>query len=170
MPKPIAITPEAQPAMFEALYSRQLQTFFDRPAQVQDEANRVVQAFDLVGSTYIPLVSRDQVLGLLVLGQQQGHSPLDEGELAFVQIVAANLSVALENARLYQAAVRRARRERLAREITAKIVGSTDLDTILRTTAQELSKALGTSQALVRLGTPSLKASASPDPGAGESA
>jgi len=154
VPQPIAITPEAQPAMFEALYSRQLQTFFDRPAQVQDDANRVVQAFDLVGGTYIPLVSRDQVLGLLVLGQQQGHSPLDEGELAFVQIVAANLSVALENARLYQAAVRRARRERLAREITAKIVGSTDLDTILRTTAQELSKALGTSQALVRLGTP----------------
>jgi len=153
LPQPIVMTPEMQPTLFEAIHSRQLQTFSDKPATMQAVPDQVTQAFNLVGGTHIPLISRDQVLGLLVLGQQEGRSALDEGELAFVQIVAANVSVALENARLYQAAVRRARRERLAREITAKVVGSTDLDTILRTTVQELSKALGTSHALVRLGT-----------------
>ncbi|MBU0705484.1 MAG: GAF domain-containing protein [Chloroflexi bacterium] len=58
---------------------------------------------------YVPLVSRDQVLGVLVIGGLEGQPLVD---VEFIELVAANLSVAWENAWLYQEAVRVA--ERLA--------------------------------------------------------
>ncbi|HUV88086.1 MAG TPA: GAF domain-containing protein [Anaerolineae bacterium] len=181
--EPLTVTAEMYPAMFKAIHSRQLQTLFEVPTHVRDAPGtgaaslapgtgaaslvELVWELNLVDAAHIPLISRDQVLGLLALGRQQGHPPLDEGELGFIGIIAANLSVAMENARLYQEAVRRARRERLAREITAKVVGSTDLATILKTTTQELGQAMGASYALVRLGTAS-PTPPSPPPWGGE--
>ena len=54
--------------------------------------------------------------------------------------------------RLFEETRRRARREQMIREITTKMRGSTDLDTILQTTVQELAKVLGTSRTFVQLG------------------
>ena len=62
-------------------------------------------------------------------------------------------ATALRSARLYQDAQSRARREQLIREITSKMRGTPDLDTILNTAVQELGKALGVSRAFVRLST-----------------
>jgi GAF domain-containing protein len=57
--------------------------------------------------------------------------------------------------RLLEETRRRAQREQVIREITTKMRGSTDLDTILQTTIQELAKALGTSRTFVQLSTSS---------------
>ena len=54
---------------------------------------------DIQTSVYVPLVTRNQVLGVLALARPDGHPP--EG-MDFVEIVGANLSVALQSARLYQ--------------------------------------------------------------------
>ena len=78
-----------------------------------DDANgalAIMAGGDRVESAvYVPLVSRDQVLGVLVVGGLEGQ-PLVGVE--FIELVAANLSVAWENAWLYQEAVLTA--ERLA--------------------------------------------------------
>lgn len=60
-------------------------------------------------ATYVPLASRDQVLGVLGISGLEGQPPVN---VEFVELVAANLSVAWENAQLYQEAVHTA--ERLA--------------------------------------------------------
>jgi signal transduction histidine kinase/CheY-like chemotaxis protein len=107
-PQPITI--EMNPAMFQAIQTRQLQVLFDAPNNVSGLATQLVRQLDLVDIAYIPLISRAQVLGLLGLGRHRGHPPLDEGELSFLEVVATNLGVALENARLYQEAVETAER------------------------------------------------------------
>ena len=72
------------------------------------EATDVSTDSDAVGQAhgqsaiYVPLVSRDRALGVLTFGGLE-EQPLMEVE--FAELVAANLSVALENARLYQDAV-----------------------------------------------------------------
>jgi len=63
-------------------------------------------AVSIFADVYVPLTTRDQILGVLALVESDGRSP--EG-LDFVEIIGANLSVALENARLYQDAVETAR-------------------------------------------------------------
>jgi len=56
---------------------------------------------------YVPLISRDQVLGMLGIGRLEDQPLVD---VEFAELVAANLSVAVENARLYQEAVQTAER------------------------------------------------------------
>ena len=53
-------------------------------------------------SIYVPLTARDQVLGVLTLAQPEDapHEDMD-----FIEIIGANLSVALESAHLYQEAL-----------------------------------------------------------------
>ncbi len=52
----------------------------------------------------VPLMLRDEVLGVLVLGRPEGHPPVDAEEMATLQNAAVNIGVAVENARLYQEA------------------------------------------------------------------
>jgi GAF domain-containing protein/CheY-like chemotaxis protein len=110
--EPRPITAEMDSAMFQAIRTRQLEVLFDVPEHVHGAATQLAHQLDLLDTAYVPLVSRDQILGLLALGRHRGHPVLDEGELSFLEVVAVNLGVALENARLYQEAVETA--ERLA--------------------------------------------------------
>ena len=100
----------------------------------------------------LPLKVQDRVIGVLDV-QSTREAAFSEDHVAVLQTLADQLATAIANARLFEQVQRRARREQLTREITAKVVGSTDLETILKTTVQELGRALGTSQALIRLGT-----------------
>ncbi len=57
---------------------------------------------DLEEALMLPVTIRDEVLGVLVLGQQRDHPAIDENETAFIRNAAVNIGVALENAQLYQ--------------------------------------------------------------------
>jgi GAF domain-containing protein/HAMP domain-containing protein len=101
----------------------------------------------------VPLMSRDRrPLGAITLSHPEVGA-FDENHARLLSTFANQAALALENARLFGAAQARARRERLIREIAGKVQSSIDLDSILRTTVQELGKALGASHAVVRLGT-----------------
>jgi len=101
----------------------------------------------------VPLVSRDgRPLGAIILSHPEVGA-FDEDHARLLSTFANQAALAIENARLFEATQAQARRERLIREITGKVQGSIDLDAILQTTVQELGKALGTSHAVVRLGT-----------------
>jgi signal transduction histidine kinase/DNA-binding response OmpR family regulator/putative methionine-R-sulfoxide reductase with GAF domain len=108
--EPESITPGVAPAMFQAIRTRQLQVLFDVAANVDGAAAQLARQLDLQDAAYTPLTSRGQILGLLGLGRQKGHPVLDEGALSFLEVVATNLGVAVENARLYQGAVETAER------------------------------------------------------------
>lgn len=57
---------------------------------------------DLEEALVLPVTIRDEVLGVLILGQQRDHPAIDENETAFLHNAAVNIGVALENAQLYQ--------------------------------------------------------------------
>ena len=59
-----------------------------------------------------------------------------------MEALSEQLFVALESARLYQETQRRAERERLAAQITARMRATNDPQTILQTAVQELRQAL----------------------------
>jgi GAF domain-containing protein len=93
------------------------------------------------------------------------HGPhvFTAGEMRIYESVHDQAATALRSARLFQEAQSRARREQLIREITSKMRGTPDLDTILNTAVQELGRALGVSRAFVRLSTgPSADAQRAP--------
>jgi len=100
----------------------------------------------------VPIKLRGETIGVINLEREDGQG-WTEGDQMFAESLAEQLGLAIENTRLSEQAQYRARREHFIRQITDQIRGQTDLDAILQTTVVELGKALGTSRAVVRLGT-----------------
>ena len=73
-----------------------------------------------------------------------------EDEVSLVQAVAERAAFAMENARLFQDARRRANKEKSISEATAKISTAMNIENILHTTAEELERVLGVSEVLIR--------------------
>jgi GAF domain-containing protein len=90
----------------------------------------------------VPIRIREQPVGVVRLRKPQEAGAWRADEIALVQTLSDRLSTALESARLYEETRRRAERERLTSEITARIRASNDPQTILQTAAHELRKAL----------------------------
>lgn len=98
----------------------------------------------------VPIKVRGEVIGAFGFGGE-AIADLTEDELGLVEAVADRVGLALENLRLVEETARRAEREQLVNEITAKIVGSTDVSHILQTTVRELGRMLRAPQTSVRL-------------------
>jgi len=119
-----------------------------------DEATRTWYSQSLAASTalFIPLVAGAQWIGYLSVACSL-PTTFPEAEIRRLMILLTGpAAVAVQNLRRLQDIQARAYREHLTREIAAKVSSSMDLETILKTTARTLSQALGTSHALIRLG------------------
>lgn len=98
----------------------------------------------------VPIRLRSQILGRLTM---KFSTPEISPETTRLLEEAANrLSLALENARLVQDAQRLASQEQQINAISAQIQQSTDLETILKNTVQELGKTLGVPKAFIQVG------------------
>jgi GAF domain-containing protein len=91
----------------------------------------------------IPLKLRDEVIGVLDIRAGSADRQWNENELALIQAIAERVSLALENARLFEETTRRADRERTVSEITTHIRSTTDPQVMLHTALEELKRALG---------------------------
>ncbi|MBN1966603.1 MAG: GAF domain-containing protein [Anaerolineae bacterium] len=101
----------------------------------------------------MPIVLRDQVLGLLRLnGKEAGEFSQDDTRRLEPLVNAA--AVALENNRLLLEARSRAAREERLNTITAELQSHTDITLLLNAAMQELGQALGARVGRVRLGSP----------------
>ena len=98
----------------------------------------------------VPLTLRDQVIGQITLS---GDAAWTAEERAWVEAVATQTAIALENARLLDESQRNAAYEKLVADITGKIWSSNTIDGILQTSIRELGKALNATEAVIELGT-----------------
>jgi GAF domain-containing protein len=91
----------------------------------------------------VPLMVGSQVIGVIGLQQWETPRTYNEQHLHLLTSVAAQAAIAIENARLFEQIQARARRERILREVTAKVRGAADADSVMRTAVQEIGRALG---------------------------
>jgi GAF domain-containing protein len=98
----------------------------------------------------LPILIRGQAIGALrlVKASQGGWA---ENEIQIAQLLSDQLSSALDSARLYDEAQRRAGREQAIAEVSSRIGSGVDIDHILRSTAEELSKLIGESEVVIQL-------------------
>ena len=96
----------------------------------------------------VPLTLREQIIGQLRLEGLQSWTPEERG---LIEAVAAQATLALENARLLEDSQQLALRERLVAEITGKIWASPNIETILQTAIKELGRALRADDGTIEL-------------------
>ncbi|HHH41949.1 MAG TPA: GAF domain-containing protein [Chloroflexi bacterium] len=99
----------------------------------------------------VPVKIRGQVVGAVRFRKPKQAGGWTTDELTLVKTLTEQLGVALESARLYQDSQRRALRERLTGEVTARIRETLDLEMMLKTAAQEVRQALGLPEVVIRL-------------------
>lgn len=104
----------------------------------------------------VPIRLRGQVVGVMHLSPRSDYRLTDD-DVDIAEAVAERLSLAIETATLLQSTQHRADIERLTATITSHISSSTRFETILKTAAQELSRALGGSDVLVQIEPAALK-------------
>ncbi|MBN1934857.1 MAG: GAF domain-containing protein [Anaerolineae bacterium] len=99
----------------------------------------------------MPLNVGGQVIGVLEGRRPGGWS--DE-EIALLETLVEQLGATVERARLYRETRRTAARERTIGEVTGRVRETLDLETMLRTAADEIRRALSLERLVVRLGAP----------------
>lgn len=100
-----------------------------------------------------PIVFRNQVIGAIALQETGIERQWGPDEIALLQEVAAQVGLALENARLFQQTERRAQREAMIGQIVARIRQKSDVEGIMQTAVRELGKALRSPHTYIRLAT-----------------
>ena len=100
----------------------------------------------------VPIQLRDQVIGVIGLESDETDHQWSEDEIAIVQATAAQAALTVENARLLAESQRKALREELSAEITARIRSSLDMESVLQTAMNEIAQRLGISQIEIQLG------------------
>ena len=106
LPDGLWVTRRTNPTLFsDVVDGRSISILDTDTSYVGQLSITVAERMGIRTGVYIPLVARDQVLGVLAIDQPKGDS---WEELDFIEIMSTNLSVALEGARLYQEAVKTA--------------------------------------------------------------
>jgi GAF domain-containing protein len=94
-------------------------------------------------SIVVPIKLRGQVIGNMNIKAPVKNRQWTNDEVNLAETISERLSVALENARLFDETTRRAERERLVSDITTKIRSTTDPQEMVKTAVEELKRALG---------------------------
>lgn len=99
----------------------------------------------------VPLMLRGQVIGTMALHETRHQQPWTAEETALAETIAEQVAQTVENLRLLDETQRHAVRERAIGEIADRMQRATDMETLVRITAEELNQALGGSRAYVHL-------------------
>jgi GAF domain-containing protein len=130
--------PISEGIMGEAVRTRQLQLIND----VTSDPRYIIPpgATGIQAELTVPIVSGDQVLGVLNVESGERFS---EEDAASLQIVADQLSAAITNARLFEAERQRTERLELIARVGQRIAAQLDPDELFATTVGELHRRLG---------------------------
>jgi PAS domain S-box-containing protein len=102
-----------------------------------------MQAEEILSLLMVPLVTGDQVIGLLELVEGQQERTFTTTEIRLCQTLANQAAAAMQNARLYDEAQRRNRELALLNRVIATSATSQDIASILETVCRELAQTLG---------------------------
>jgi GAF domain-containing protein len=91
----------------------------------------------------LPIKIRERVEGVIRLRKPDGAGKWTEDEIELMETLATQLSAALESARLYRDTQRRAVRDRLISDLTARMRETLDVEIVLETAVEGIGEALG---------------------------
>jgi signal transduction histidine kinase len=101
----------------------------------------------------VPVVMRGVAYGNLYLTEKEGGAFTDEDQ-ELVTLLAAQAAVAIENARLYEAATRWSRQLESLHEVVRTLAEETDLDRLLELICRRVRELIGARLALIALPAP----------------
>jgi sigma-B regulation protein RsbU (phosphoserine phosphatase) len=124
-----------------------------RPLRVNDvkeDARYIEISSNTRSELAVPLIYRNELLGVLNVESEQQDAYTDNDE-EMLGTLGGSLAAIIANARLLEHIRLQAERERLIYEVTSKIRRSTDIESIISSTASELTRIVGASRTRVQI-------------------
>jgi ribose transport system substrate-binding protein len=100
-----------------------------------------------------PLQLGGKVIGVLGIHDEDLGRQWTDDEIALIESVSEQMSLAIENARLFNDTRQQAIREKIIADITQEIWASNQLEQVMQNTIEQLGTTLNASKAVIRLGT-----------------
>lgn len=91
----------------------------------------------------VPLLMGNKAIGVMAVQNFNPSETYSNHDKDLMMTVASQVAISMENARLFKDAQARARREKILREITARIRATNDPEMIAKAAVRELGQALG---------------------------
>jgi PAS domain S-box-containing protein len=91
----------------------------------------VLEKTPLANSITEPLLYQDRLLGVINVGNKEGGQPFEEQDQEVLRLFAAQVAIAIENARLYAASERRTTELEALRDISQTIMARLELPAVL---------------------------------------
>jgi PAS domain S-box-containing protein len=113
---------------------------------------RLAERVGAKSAAFVPLISRDRVIAVLVAATTSERRPFPADEISVLETLAAESALALERTRSAVQLEKALEREQLVAAIARKVRSEHDIEALLRVTVDETGKALGVTRCYVRLG------------------
>ena len=124
---------------------------YDAPASGR-VSSRLVAEVGAKSAAFVPLINEDRVIAVISVATLDGPRAFTPEDLAVMQALASEATIALERTRSAIALSEALERERLVASIGRRLRSELDLDAALQTTVEETARALGATHCFVRLG------------------
>jgi GAF domain-containing protein len=143
--KPVAFscTLEKQTMMRWAVAERRPKTLSINDKSLDESLRRSFADAGIQTNVTLPLIGRSGIYGILSVNRTSDLRQFDEQELNLLQTLSDQAMIAFERVQLLEETTRRAEQEQRLREVTTRVRGSIDVDTIMRTAVQEVGRVLG---------------------------
>jgi PAS domain S-box-containing protein len=112
---------------------------------------RLAREVGAKSAAFVPLISEDRVIAVISVATTDVHRSFSASDLAVMQTLASEATIALERTRTSIALSDALARERLLADIGRRLRVELDLDAALETTVGETARALKASRCFVRL-------------------
>lgn len=120
-------------------------------------STQLMQEFFTVRGTHmlltVPLTSRGETVGLILMESDDQNRRFREDDLRLADQIGLQVSTAIDVAQLFEQTERRAEKEKVISEVTTHIRETLDIETVLKTAAREMRRALNLAEVEIRLGT-----------------
>lgn len=123
------------------------------PAVTRVQQTGVAMTAEQNGSptAFIPVHARNQTVGVLTFRKPAGEPAWTDTEVKLLDQLTGQLGDALDNARLYQSIQRQAAQEQLVSSVGSRLRETLDVDTVLRSAADEIFRSLQLEQVAIEL-------------------
>lgn len=149
-PLPESLTPEAEAALQQ---KQTINLISNGSSHSQNEKDEKQEMNGMSHQLATPLKLRNQVIGILGLQDNNSERQWTSDEIALIEAVSEQMSLALENARLFDETGRRAGRERIITDVTQQVWASGELESIMQAAVEQLGAKLDAFKVVIRLGT-----------------
>src|SRR5437868_12495519 len=106
---------------------------------------------DEKSAVYVPLVAGDHARGLISLSDMEREHAFSPSDIRLLQTLANSMSVALENARLFDETQRRTRETAALAEVGRDISSTLDLSTVMNRIARHAKELLAADNSAIFL-------------------